>query len=174
MILKVVRKILSIIGILACLSAAEGLHRFGGFIEAMGGQDAPFYMGILIVSLVAAVFFILALVGKLSGLMKWLAVVVLAASTGLMFIAPALPVIGQIGFSLMAAVLCMIFAPVAVSTVSASDANPAPAAPSKFGKIVKYVVIAIIIIVVALGILGNMNKPDKPQDTTQTTQERTR
>ena len=131
-------------------------------------------MGILIVSLIAAVFFILALVGELSSLWKWLTVLALAASTGVMFLAPALPVIGQIIFSLIAAALCMIFAPVVSSTAPEADVTPVSAVPSKFSKVVKYIVIAVIIVVVALSILGKINTPDKPQGTTQQTQEETR
>lgn len=172
------RKFLSIVGIIACLSAAEGLHRFGGFVGAMHGKDTPLYMGLLIVSLIAAVFFILAMVGKLSSLWKWLAVLALAASAGLMLLAPALPVIGQIAFSLIIAVLCMIFAPIAVVQTpdqTSAPEPPAPETPSKFSKIVKHVVLAVIVIVVLLAILGKVIAPQKPQEDTQfpQTQERT-
>ena len=166
----IVRKFLSIIGVLACLSAAEGLHRFGGFVGAMGGQDSPFYTVILLISLIAAVCFILALVGKLSNLWKRVSIVALATSTGLMLLAPALPVIGQIVFSLITATLCMIFAP--ITTVQSSDKtslaeSPEPKTPSKFGRIVKYVVLTVITIVVLLAILGQVIAPQKPQEDSQ-------
>ncbi len=60
------RKFFSVIGILASLSAAEGLNRFGGFVGSMDGKDAPFYMVLLAVVVIAAIFFILAIIGKLS------------------------------------------------------------------------------------------------------------
>ena len=50
------RKFISIIGILASLSAAEGLNRFGGFVSAMGGKDATFYMVILAIAVIVAIF----------------------------------------------------------------------------------------------------------------------
>ena len=46
------KKIICIVGIIASLLASEGLHRFGGFVNAMNGVDAPFYMGMLIAALV--------------------------------------------------------------------------------------------------------------------------
>lgn len=109
----ILQKIFSVIGILASLSAAEGLNRFGGFIGSMGGKDAPFYMVLLAVSVIAVIFFILAIIGRLSRLMKWLAVICLAASVVIMFFAPSLPVIMQIIVSLIIAFLCMLFAPIA-------------------------------------------------------------
>ena len=106
------RKFICVIGIIASLFAAEGLHRFGGFVNAFGGQDGFFYTGALIVSLVSAVFFILAMVGKLSKGMKWLAIICLATSTGIMLLAPMLPVNQQNLVSLFVAFICMFFAPV--------------------------------------------------------------
>lgn len=171
--MTVLRKVFSVIGILASLSAAEGLHRFGGFISMMHGKDGPFYTAALIVSLVAALFFVLSMVGKLSSVMKWLCVIGLVASAGLMLLAPSLPVIAQIGISLIVAVVCMLFAPVRFSTeLSATDSVEST---SKFGKVFKIIAVAVVIVIIALVILGKVKVPKKPQEDSQPqqTQERT-
>jgi hypothetical protein len=104
------KKIVYVIGILACLSAAEGLNRFGGLVLAFGGADAPFYTAMLIVSLICAALFILAWVDKLPKNAKWIGVIFLLACTALMLLAPAFPVNIQIIGSLVVAFLCLIFA----------------------------------------------------------------
>ena len=109
------KKIICIVGIIASLLAAEGLHRFGGFISAMNGADAPFYMGMLAAALVVAALFIVAMVGKLSGLFKIIGIILLAVSIALMFFAPALPVNQQIIGSQVVALLCFVFAPKAAA-----------------------------------------------------------
>ena len=48
------RKIILIVGILGALAAAEGLNRFGGLVSVFGGADAPFYMVMLVVSVIGA------------------------------------------------------------------------------------------------------------------------
>jgi hypothetical protein len=103
------KKVVYVVGIIACLLAAEGLHRFGGLVSAFGGGDAPFYMGMLIVSLICAVLFVLAWVGKLPNIAKWIGAVCLIGSAGLMLAAPALPVNIQIIISLFVAFLCLVF-----------------------------------------------------------------
>ena len=162
------RKILSVLGILACLSAAEGLHRFGGFVGAMHGKDTPFYMVVLAVSLVACMLFVLSMVGKLSRPLKWIAILCLVASAGVMFLAPAFPVIMQIIASLIVAAVCMVFAPVThVSESSVPDAANPPESSSKFGKIFKRVAIVAVIVLVLLVILSKISTPKKPQTDTQ-------
>jgi hypothetical protein len=104
------KKLPSVVGIVACLLAAEGLNRFGGLVSAFGGADTPFYMGMLVVSLICAVFFVLALVGKLSKIAKWLGAIGLLGSAALMLAAPNFPVNQQILFSLFVAFLCMLTA----------------------------------------------------------------
>lgn len=104
------RKIAYVIGIIACLSAAEGLNRFGGFVSRLGGRDAPFYIGMLIASLFCAVLFILAWVNKLARIMKWIGLVCLLGSIALMLAAPAFPVNQQVIVSLIVAFICLIFA----------------------------------------------------------------
>ena len=170
------RKFLSVIGILACLSAAEGLHRFGGFVGAMHGKDTPFYMVVLAVSLVACMLFVLSMVGKLSRPLKWIAILCLVASAGVMFLAPAFPVIMQVIGSLIVAALCMAFTSVTPATESSvpDGVNP-PESSSKFGKIFKRVAIAVAIVLILLAVLGKITAPKKPQTDTQPqqTQERT-
>ncbi len=167
--MAVLRKVFSVIGILASLSAAEGLHRFGGFVSMMHGKDGPFYMAALLVSLVAALFFVLSMVGKLSSFMKWLGVIGLVASAGLMLLAPSLPVIAQIGISLIVAVVCMLFAPVGGSTESSATEG------TNGRRIFKRVVVAVVIAVIVLLILGKVITPKKPivDSQPQQTQERT-
>lgn len=170
------RKILCVIGIIACLSAAEGLYRFGGFVGAMHGKDTPFYMVVLALSLVACMLFVLSMVGKLSRLLKWVAVLCLVASAGVMFLAPAFPVIMQIIASLIVAAVCMAFAPITpVAESLVPDAANPPESSSKFGKIFKRVAIAVIVVLILLAVLGKITAPKKPQTDTQSrqTQERT-
>lgn len=164
------KKIFSVIGILASLSAAEGLHRIGGFVSAMNGGDTPFYMVALCVSLVACLLFVLSMVGKLSRLLKWIAVICLVASAGVMMLAPAFPVIMQIIVSLIVAAVCMAFAPITPATVSVvtDGANPTESAskPSMF----KRVAIAVVIVLILLAVLGKITVPTKPQTDTQSQQ----
>ena len=117
------KKVLYVIGILACLSAAEGLNRFGGLVMTFGGGDTPFYVGMLVVSLVCVVLFILAFIKKLPKILKWSGVVCLFASTALMMNAPAFPVNMQIIASLAVAFLCLIFATPASAKKAASSSN---------------------------------------------------
>lgn len=173
------KKIISVIGIIASLLAAEGLHRFGSFIGAMKGGDTPFYMGILLVSLVVAMFFVLSMVGKLAKIAKWLGVLLLIASIVLMGFAPMLPVNVQIFVSLGVALLCMIFAPTTTvkeagkdETSEQTNADETPQkAPSKFGKIFKRIALIVVILLIALAILGRIapkKVTEKSQQPTQT------
>lgn len=112
------KKIICIVGIIASLLAAEGLHRFGGFVNTMNGADAPFYMGMLIAALVVAALFIVSMAGKLSGILKLVGIIILAVSIALMMFAPLLPVNMQIIVSLAVALLCLLFAPKAQAKTS--------------------------------------------------------
>jgi uncharacterized membrane protein YeaQ/YmgE (transglycosylase-associated protein family) len=98
-----IRKLILTVGILGALAAAEGLNRFGGLVSAFGGADAPFYIGMLIVSVLGAAVLLLALVGKSSRAVKWITFVVFAACFVLMLNAPAFPVNIQILFGLAVA-----------------------------------------------------------------------
>ena len=98
-----IRKLILIVGILGALAAAEGLNRFGGLVSAFGGSDAPFYMAMLIFSVLGAGVLLLALVGKSSRAVKWITFVVFVGSVVLMLNAPAFPVNIQILFGLAVA-----------------------------------------------------------------------
>lgn len=104
-----IRKLILIVGILGALAAAEGLNRFGGFVAAFDGADAPFYMGILAVSVIGPGVLLLGLVGKSNRAVKWITFAVLLACVGLMMNAPAFPVNEQIIFGLIAATGAMVF-----------------------------------------------------------------
>jgi hypothetical protein len=105
-----VKKVVYVIGILASLLAAEGLYRFGSFVSAMDGADSPFYMLMLLVSIACVVLFILAWVGKLPKVVKWIGIALVVASIALMMFAPAFPVNIQIIGSLIVTFICLIFA----------------------------------------------------------------
>ena len=98
-----IRKLILIVGILGALAAAEGLNRFGGLVSAFGGADAPFYMVMLIFSVLGAGVLLLALVGKSSRAVKWITFVVFVGSIALMLNAPAFPVNAQILLGLVVA-----------------------------------------------------------------------
>ena len=60
-----IRKLILTVGILGALAAAEGLNRFGGLVSAFGGVGAPFYIGMLIVSVLGAAVFLLVLIREI-------------------------------------------------------------------------------------------------------------
>ncbi len=84
------------LGVICALVAAEGLNRFGGFIAAIGGSDSSFYMSFLIVSVLAAIAFVVAYFRPIPALVKWVLFAALVISTGLMLMAPFFPVTSQI------------------------------------------------------------------------------
>ena len=43
-----------VVGILGALVAAEGLNRFGSFMSAFDSADSPFYMAMLVISVIGA------------------------------------------------------------------------------------------------------------------------
>ena len=104
-----IRKLILIVGILGALAAAEGLNRFGGLVSAMGGGDAPFYMVMLIVSVVGAGVLLLGLVGKSNRPVKWITFSVLVGCIALMANAPAFPVNMQIIIGLIVAAGATVF-----------------------------------------------------------------
>ena len=97
------RKIILIVGILGALAAAEGLNRFGGLVSVFGGADAPFYMVMLVVSVIGAGVLLLGLVGKSNRIVKWVTFVVFIGCILLMANAPGFPVSVQIIFGLIVA-----------------------------------------------------------------------
>ncbi len=105
------KKILCIIGVLASLLAAEGLHRIGSLASAFNGGDGPIYLSMLVFALFVTLLFILALVNKLPKPLKIIGIIGLVISIGIMFLAPNLPVNQQIIFSLGIGLLCLFFAP---------------------------------------------------------------
>ena len=98
-----------VVGILGALAAAEGLNRFGSFVSAFDGADSPFYMAMLVISVIGAGVLLLGLFNKSSKIVKWLIVVLLLGCTGLMFNAPNLPVNIQIIFGLVITAIATIF-----------------------------------------------------------------
>ena len=115
------RKAAYVIGIIACLLAAEGLHRFATLIRTLGmlfnrADDGPFYMVMLAASLFCAVLFVLAWINKLTRIMKWggfasllISIIVILGAHG---ISPDIPVIRQIIISLIVGLICLPFAEV--------------------------------------------------------------
>ena len=105
----VIRKIILIAGCLAALAAAEGLNRFGGFVSALGGGDAPFYMTMLVISVVSAGVLILGFFNKSNTIVKWVMFVLSVGSAGMMLNAPSFPVNVQIVIGLVISAVAMVF-----------------------------------------------------------------
>ena len=97
------RKLIMIIGMLGALAAAEGLNRFGSLVSAFDGADAPFYMGMLVVSVIGAGVLLLGLVGKSNRAVKWITFFAFIGCIGLMMNAPGLPVNMQVILGLIVA-----------------------------------------------------------------------
>ena len=89
-------KLILIVGILGSLAAAEGLNRFGSLVSAFEGADEPFYMVILVVSVLGAGVLLLALAGKSSRAVKWINFALLVGCIVVMLNAPSFPVNVQI------------------------------------------------------------------------------
>jgi hypothetical protein len=121
--LSVMNIIVDIVGILACLLATDGLHRFGRLVAAFGGEDAPFYTTMFIISLLTIILFILSLIGKLNKIAKWIGVVLLAGCTLLMLVAPQFPVTNQIFVGFIVGTVCLFFARIKRSQVNFQHAN---------------------------------------------------
>ena len=97
------RKLILIVGFLGLLAAAEGLNRFGALVSAFEGADAPFYMAMLVVSVLGAGVLLLALAGKSNRTVKWITLALFAGCIVLMLNAPSFPVNVQIFIGLIAA-----------------------------------------------------------------------
>ena len=93
-----------ILGIIGSLAAAEGLNRFGSMVSVLDGADAPFYMAMLMVSVLGAGVLLLALAGKSSRAVKWTMVALLADCIALMLNAPSLPANEQTVIGLIVAI----------------------------------------------------------------------
>ena len=104
-----IKNIVLVIGILGALAAAEGLNRFGGLISAFGGADAPFYMGMLVISILSAGVLLMSIFNKSNNIVKWITFVLLLGSAGLMTQAKAFPVNQQILLGLVVAAISCLF-----------------------------------------------------------------
>ena len=104
-----IKKIVLVVGILGALAAAEGLNRFGGLISAFGGADAPFYMGMLVISILSAGVLLMGIFNKSNNIVKWITFVLLLGSAGLMTQARAFPVNQQIMLGLIVAAIACLF-----------------------------------------------------------------
>ena len=91
--MQVIIKIVLVVGILGAIAAVEGLNRFGGLVSAFGGGDAPFYTAMLIIAAIGAVVLLAALFNKSHSILKWVMVILLLGSAGLMLNVPSFPVI---------------------------------------------------------------------------------
>ena len=107
--MNVINRIIMVIGILGAIAAVEGLNRFGGFVSAFGGGDTPYYMAMLIISVIGAVVLLVAVFNKSHSVLKWVMVVLLIGSAGLMLNAPSFPVNMQIIVGLFVAALATGF-----------------------------------------------------------------
>jgi len=115
--MQVVIKIVLVVGILGAIAAVEALNRFGGFVSALGGGDAPYYSAMLIIAAIGAVVLMAALFNKSHSILKWVMVILLLGSAGLMFNAPfwyesktmSFPVNIQIIVGLIVAMLATAF-----------------------------------------------------------------
>ena len=105
----VINRIIMVIGILGAIAAAEGLNRFGGLVSTFGGEDTPYYMAMLIIAAVGAVVLLVAVFNKSHSVLKWVMVVLLLGSSGLMLNAPSVPVSNQIIIGLFNAALATGF-----------------------------------------------------------------
>lgn len=103
------KKIVLILGIIGALLAAEGLNRIGSFVSAFGGEDSPFYQGALIISVLAAGMFLLALFNKSNSIIKWIVFSLLICCLGLMLNAPGFPVMNQIIGGLVFSIIACFF-----------------------------------------------------------------
>ena len=104
-----IKKIVLVIGIFGALAAAEGLNRFGGLISAFGGADAPFYMGMFVISILSAGVLLMSMFNKSNNIVKWATFVLLLGSAGLMTQAKAFPVTQQIMLGLVVAAVACLF-----------------------------------------------------------------
>lgn len=113
------KKVAYVIGVIACLFAAEGLNRFGSIVRTFRDGDASIYMAMLVASFFCAVLFTLAWVKKLPIVLKCIGIVCLLGSIVLLLEAPDFPVIRQIFLSLVVALICLFCA-----EVSKKEAQP--------------------------------------------------
>ena len=107
--MRALRFAVSIVGCLSSLVAAEGLNRFGGFVSAFDGADAPYYTAMLVVAIAGAGVLLLALFGVSNSVLKWTTLACLAISVVAMSYAPDVPVNRQIFLGLCIAAVSTLF-----------------------------------------------------------------
>lgn len=122
------KKVACGVGMLGSLLAAEGLNRFGSMVAAMKGGDAPFYKAFLYVSIASAGVLLISFFKEIPKGVKYLVVLSLLVSTGLMLKAPNFPVNRQIFTGLLVAALASLAIPIPKNTkmdmaTSASEKN---------------------------------------------------
>ncbi len=124
------RKFLGFIGLIGALFAAEGLNRLSTFVGAFRGADAPFYTGMLLISVVAAGVLLVSLFQRVVGWLKWLTALALIGSAVLMGSAPSLPVTEQVLGGIVVALVGVF----AVSTAKKVVADPSGVTPTAVSK----------------------------------------
>jgi hypothetical protein len=126
-------KVIAIIGTLGSIVAADGLYRYFELVKIFSNMGAssnmgssfgtyyPYYMypAMLIICVIGAVVLLASVFNKSHPALKWVMVILLAASSVLMFIHPSLTLSAYFGISLstqivgglFVAVLAMVFVP---------------------------------------------------------------
>ena len=90
------RKLIVVVGLVGALLAAEGLTRLSSLAGAFSGGDAPFYIAMLIISVVAAGVLLVSLFRPIAGWVKGLSLFGLICSAGLMVLVQNFPVSQQV------------------------------------------------------------------------------
>lgn len=85
-----------VVGLLGALLSAEGLNRLSALVGAFKGTDAPFYQGMLVVSVIAAGTLLVSLFHPVARWLKVLLLLGLLACGFMMSFAPNFPVAQQI------------------------------------------------------------------------------
>ncbi|MDR0653549.1 MAG: DUF4339 domain-containing protein [Synergistaceae bacterium] len=175
--LSVMGIVANIVGILACLLAAEGLNRFGGLVAAFDGEDTPFYTAMLIISLSGIVLFVLSWIRKLSKIAKWVGVVLLAMCALIMLAAPQFPVTTQIFVSFIVGIVCLFFARIKQSQINfqyTDQSNQkktrsfADFSKKQIAGLIGLVVVLVLALTITLGGRNQQLTPTPRQMTAQT------
>lgn len=111
------------VGLIGAVLAAEGLNRFGSFVAAVGGGDAPLYTGALLVALFDVGVLGAALLKKpVRSEVKWTAVALTVPAFLVLLLGPGLPVVVQAMLGTAAALVGLI----ALPTEAGRNATGAP------------------------------------------------
>ena len=106
------RKVISSVGLLGALTAAEGLNRMSALVHAFSGKDGPIYSVIVCVSLVAAGVLLVSLFSRVAGWVKMLTLVGVIGGATMLLAAPSVGAIQQAAVGLVGAAVGIL----AVST----------------------------------------------------------